>query len=275
MMHPKLRYRCLFFLSLSLALIAGISVANAQSSFCNLKNQCIHNGERINFKVYYNVSFVWVPAGEANFTTRQASLDGRKAYHIIGDGATYSSYDLFFKVRDRYQTWIDAETLLPIRFKRRVREGGYSFDNTVYFDHKNNTALSKNKRYKTPECVQDVLSAIYYARNIDYNKYSPGDKIPFHMFLDDEVYSLYIRYLGKETVTTKYGKFRAIKIAPLLIKGTLFEGGEKMTVWVSDDKNHLPLRISSPILVGSIKADMMGYKNLQYPLSALITKFKQ
>ena len=91
------------------------------------------------------------------------------------------------------------------------------------------------------------------------------------MFLDDEVYHLYIRYLGKENIKTRYGKFRAIKFKPLLIKGTMFQGGEKMTAWVSDDPNHLILRVESPITVGSIKVDMYGYKNLRYPLSSLLS----
>lgn len=244
----------------------------AQSSLCNLTNQCINDGEKINFKIYYNVSFIWVSAGEANFTTTKTTLQGKAAYHIVGDGATYSSYDWFFKVRDKYQTWIDAETLLPLKFKRKVREGGYKLDNSVSFQQDKRLALSDGKQFNTPECIQDVLSAIFYARNIDYSKYAPGDKIPFSMFLDNEVYSLYIRYLGKETVKTKYGTFNALKIVPLLIEGTLFKGGEKMTVWVSDDKNHLPLRVSSPILVGSIKADMMAYQDLKYPLTSLIKK---
>ena len=91
------------------------------------------------------------------------------------------------------------------------------------------------------------------------------------MFLDNEVYNLYIKYLGKEEIKTKFGKFKAIKFKPLLVKGTLFQGGEKMTVWVSDDENHIPLRIESPIVVGSVKVDMMGYQNLRYPLSSLIS----
>jgi hypothetical protein len=77
--------------------------------------------------------------------------------------------------------------------------------------------------------------------------------------------------LGKETVKTKYGKFRAIKFKPLLVKGTLFQGGEQMNVWVSDDPNHIPLRIESPIVVGSVKVDMMQYKNLRHPLSSMIS----
>jgi hypothetical protein len=90
------------------------------------------------------------------------------------------------------------------------------------------------------------------------------------LFLDKEVFEMYIRYLGKETVKTKYGKFKAIKFKPLLIKGTIFEGGEKMTVWVSDDKNHVPLRVESPISVGSVKVDMISYRNLRHNLSSLI-----
>jgi hypothetical protein len=128
--------------------------------------------------------------------------------------------------------------------------------------------------YNVPKCVQDVLSAIYYARNIDYSKYKPGDKIPFSMFLDDQVYNLYIKYLGKEQVTTKYGTFSAIKISPLLIEGTIFKGGEKMMVWVSDDSNHVPVRVDSPILVGSIKVDLVGYENLRNPFTGLLSKNK-
>ena len=125
--------------------------------------------------------------------------------------------------------------------------------------------------FKTPGCIQDVVSSMYYARNINFDKYNPGDKIPFNMFLDDEVYQLYIRYLGKETVKTRYGKFKAIKLKQLLIKGAMFECGEKMTVWISDDPNHLILRVESPVTVGSVKVDMYGYKNLRYPLSSLIS----
>lgn len=90
------------------------------------------------------------------------------------------------------------------------------------------------------------------------------------MYLDDEIYHLYIRYMGKEKVKTKYGKFNAIKFKPLLVKGTMFEGGEKMTAWVTDDANRLLLRVESPISVGSIKVDMMSYKNLRYPLKSLV-----
>jgi hypothetical protein len=99
-------------------------------------------------------------------------------------------------------------------------------------------------------------------------KYKPATAFRY-AFLDNEVFNMYIRYLGKETIKTKYGKFDAIKFKPLLLKGTIFEGGEKMTVWVSDDANRIPVRVESPISVGSVKVDMMGYRNLRYPLTSL------
>src|SRR5690606_12641754 len=114
-------------------------------------------------------------------------------------------------------------------------------------------------------CTQDILSAIFYARNIDYSKYKPGAKIPFTLFLDEQVYELYIQYLGKEKIKTRYGTFNTIKISPLLIEGTIFKGGDEMMIWVTDDKNHIPVRVSSPIIVGSIKVDLMGYSNLRNP----------
>ena len=149
-------------------------------------------------------------------------------------------------------------------------EGGHKKYENITFNRNANTAVTTEGVFKVPDCVQDVLSSVYYARNIDFTKYQPNDRIPFKMFLDNEVFNMYIRYLGKETIKTKYGKFRVIKFKPLLIRGTIFEGGEKMTVWVSDDANRVPVRIESPIVVGKIKVDMMSSKNLRYSLTSLI-----
>ena len=244
----------------------------AQNEFCGLKNTSFKDGEKLVFKVYYNMGSIWVGAGEAVFTTDLKKLNDRNVFHIVGSGKTYKSYDWFYKVRDVYETYIDAETMLPLKFVRNVNEGGFKIYHSVNFDQRNNRATSTNGVYNVPKCVQDVLSSIYYARNIDYNKYQPGAKIPFTMFLDDQVYNLYIRYLGKEQIKTRYGTFNTIKIRPLLIEGTIFKGGEKMTVWVSDDANHVPVRVDSPILVGSIKVDLIGYENLRNAFTGFLKK---
>ncbi len=243
----------------------------AGDEFCGVKNSAFNAGEEVTMRVYYTTLGMYVAAGEAKFTTKLEKFNGRIVYHCIGTGASYSFFDNFYKVRDKYETYIDTTSMLPVKFVRNVDEGGYKIYNNVTFNHNSGTAVSTNGVFKITSCIQDVISATYYARNINFNKYKQGDKIPFDMFLDDEIYHLYLRYEGKENVKTKYGKFRAIKFKPLLIKGTIFEGGEKMNVWVSDDANHLLLRAESPISVGTIKVDMMGYKNLRYPLKSLIS----
>lgn len=240
--------------------------------FCGISNTAFKPGEVVTMKVYYSTLGIYVAAGEAKFTTSLTKFNGRPVYHCVGTGKTYSFFDNFYRVRDRYETYIDTATMLPVKFIRNVNEDGYKIYNNVTFNHKNKTAVSTNGVFNVTPCIQDVISSVYYARNIDFSKYQEGDKITFDMFLDDEIYHMYIRFEGKDIVKTRYGKFRAIKFKPLLIKGSIFEGGENMTVWVSDDPNHLLLRAESPISVGSIKVDMMDYKNLRYPLTSLISK---
>jgi len=213
---------------------------------------------------------MYIAAGEATFSVGMEKFNGRVAYHCVGIGKSYSFFDNFFKVRDRYESYIDTATMLPLKFIRDVNEGGYKIYNNVTFNHSAGTAVSTKGVFKIPNCIQDVVSAMYYARNVNFDKFKVNDKIPFDMFLDDQVNHLYLRYMGKEIIKTRFGRFRSIKIKPLLVKGTMFEGGEKMTVWVSDDPNRLILRIESPITVGSVKVDMMKYKNLRHPLTSLI-----
>lgn len=253
------------------AWIIGLQPLSAGDEFCGIRNKAFEEGESISYNVFYNVIGLYVNAGNANFSVSLDKMNNRPAYHVVGRGSSNPSYDWIFKVRDRYESYIDTANLQPLKFIRNIEEGGYKKFENITFNQETNTAVTTEGVYKVPGCIQDVLSSIYYARNIDFNKYKPDDKIPFAMFLDNEVYNLYIKYMGKETIKTKYGKFRAIKFKPLLVKGTLFEGGEKMTVWVSDDPNHIPLRIESPIVVGSVKVDMMQYRNLRYPLSSMIS----
>jgi hypothetical protein len=238
---------------------------------CLVRNTSFSAGENVTFYVFYTLAGVWVHAGNVNFSVNPSTLNNKPVYHIVANGSTLPGYDWVYKVRDRYESFIDTATLRPYRFIRSVNEGSYKKFENITFNQSTNTAISNTGVYKVPGCVQDVLSEVYLARNLDFNNYNKGDQIPFDLFLDDEVYHMYVRYLGKETIKSRYGKIRCIKFKPLLLKGSIFEGGEKMTVWVSDDENRLPIRIESPISVGSVKVDMMQYRNLRHPFSALIS----
>ncbi len=256
--------------SLLLMGLCCLSFKPRTGNFCGIKNTAFKADEKVIMKIFYNTLGMYVGAGEAVFTTTLERFNGKAVYHCIGDGKTFSFFDNFYKVRDRYESLIDTASMLPVKFIRNVNEGGYKKYNNVTFNQEASTAVSTNGVFKVTDCIQDVMSSVYYARNINFDRLKKDDKIMYDMFLDDEVYHMYIRYLGKETIKTRYGKFNAIRIKPLLIKGTIFEGGEKMNAWLSDDPNHLLLRVESPIAVGSIKVDMMSYENLRYPLTSLI-----
>lgn len=244
----------------------------AQANICGGSgmNNVFNNGEEVKYKVFYTMAGIWTETGEASFVTSNSSYNGRAAYHIVARGKTYSGFDWFFKVRDTYETYIDQEKMVPLRFKRDVNEGKTKFKNDVTFNHDKRKATSDSKQFNIEKCTQDVLSTIYFARNIDYDQYSIGSKIPFSLFLDNELHNINIKYMGKAKIRTKYGTFNAIKIMPQLIKGNIFKGDDGMIIYVSDDKNHIPLRIESAILVGSIKVDLMSFKGLKYALSSKI-----
>ncbi len=249
---------------------AFIQTGSDDQTLCGIKNTSFKPGEALTLTVYYSVAGIYVNAGSAVVSTALSTFNDKPVYHIVAIGKTNPSYNWVFKVEDRYESYIDTANMQSLKFVRRVHEGSYKRSEDVAFNHETNTAVTNKGVFKTPDCIQDVISAVYNARSLDFSKYQLNDRIPFKMFLSNEMYDLYIRYMGKEQIKTRYGTFKAIKLKPLLIKGEMFKGGEKMTLWVSDDANHIPLRVESPITVGSIKVDMTGYKNLRYPLSSQI-----
>jgi hypothetical protein len=254
-----------------LALLLQMVSVEANTEACKLRNKAFVAGEKVTFHVFYTLAGIWVHAGNVSFTVNMETLNNRPVYHVTGEGATLPGYDWIYKVRDKYETYTDTASLQPYKFIRNVNEGSYKKYENITFNQTSGTAITGKGVFKVPACVQDVLSEVYLARNMDFDHYKVDDQIPFDLFLDNEVFHMYVRYLGKETIKTRYGKFRCIKFKPLLLSGTIFEGGEKMTVWVSDDGNRLPLRVESPISVGNIKVDMMQYSNLRHPLTSLIS----
>ena len=269
------KFKFLVLLS-TVCLVYGLNAGNAQmetafakDDFCGTRNIAFGNGEILNFTVYYSLFGIYVNAGNATVKTQLKKLNNRPVYHIVGDGKSNTSYSWIARVNNRYETYVDTASMQPLKFIRDVHENNHKRYENISFNRSTNTAITREGVYKVPSCVQDVVSSLYYARNINFDKYKIGDKISFDMFLDNEVYSMYLRYMGKEEIKTRYGKFRTIKLKPLLLKGNTFDEGEKMTVWITDDKNRIPVRAESPIKVGSVKVDMMGYKNLRHPLTSL------
>lgn len=238
---------------------------------CDVRNTAFREGEKISYKIYYTVAGVYIAAGEVNFQCTLENFENKPAFHITATGKTYSFYDNFFKVRDKYESIMDTSTLQTYRFERNVYEGGTKKYENIRFNRDASTIITDKGVFKVPECTRDVLGTMYYARNIDFDKLKTGDKIYFNIFLDNQLHPTYVRYLGREILKTKSGKYRTIKFKPNLIKGTMFQAGEHMTVWVSDDPDHVPLQVESTIVIGKIRVEMQEFEGRRTPLSSRIS----
>jgi hypothetical protein len=230
-------------------------------------NTAFHEGEVLTYRMHYGL----INAGVAVLEVKPEILkvNGRSVYHIVGTGYTTGTTDWFFKVRDRYETYMDKDALLPWLFVRRVDEGGYKFSQDYAFNHYTKKVDIGEEKFDVPSGVQDMVSAFYSARNLDLSNAREGDTFSLTCFVDKEVWPLRIRYIGKEVIETDLGKYRCLKFRPIVQKGRVFKKEEDLNVWISDDKNHLPMRVKAEVLVGSIKMDITSAKNLANPTSRI------
>ena len=251
---------------------------------CFTENFAFKEGETITYDAVYQWGFIWITAGRVVFTVKTDTFNNREVYHFDTYGETLKKFDLFFKVRDRYQSYLDKKTFKPLWYHRTSSEGGYNVDNEFFFNQENNMAVTyvQNSNrpltvdtVKLPYCTFDVVSLAYYSRNIDFTKYKINDKIPVTVILDNEIFELYIRYRGKEILKTRDGtKYRCLVFSAMLVEGTMFKGGEDMRVWVTDDKNRIPVLVEAKVLVGSVKGVLTDMKDLKNPVDALIKEDK-
>jgi len=237
-------------------------------------------GEEITYDAVYNWKFIWVNAGKVSFNVAKTQINNKDSYHFISKGRSLKSYDWFYTVRDIFQSYAKFNTLSPYYFERKTLEGDYWVHNKYNFNYSDSLIFSQTENTKKPYTkdalkllprTYDVLSGVYFTRSIDFSKCKINDTIPLRMIIDNEIFDLYIRYLGKEILKTRDNRtFRTIKFSALLVEGTTFKGGEDLLVWVTDDKNKIPVLIEAKILVGSVKAILSGTKNLKYPIEAEI-----
>lgn len=251
---------------------------NGYAQECETFNTAFGANEHLDYKVYYNWKAVWAKAGNVTFDINEVNLNGKPNYHIKAVGKTYPFYNIFYKVHDVYETYVDKKSSLPNKFVRDVNEGGFKLDHTYNFNRdlnkvhtvsKVNDEKEKVKSFDFNACTHDMLSVIYQMRTLDYSKMKIGDEVPVEVFLDNEFYNLSMVYKGKAMVDTKFGKIRCLKVIPKVISGRVFKDEEAVIVYVSDDANKIPVLIETPISVGSIKAILDNFSNLKNPTTAI------
>ena len=252
-------------------LLLILCILLGQVTYSQTKKNAFNHGEWLKYRIHYG----FINAGYATIDVKDTVHHNRPAFHITGNGWTVGVTKFFFKVDDNYETSFYKDDLLPYHFKRRVDEGGYIISRDIYFDQyqKKEAKIIDHKHKKEDFLkitqVQDMISSLFYLRSFDYDTAKIGDEKEFKMFFDSESYDFKMRFLGKETIETKFGKVPCLKFRPIVKSGRVFKEKESVTVWVTDDKNKLPIRIQATLAVGSLKADLEAFKGLSYPFNVV------
>ena len=226
-------------------------------------------GEWLRFKLSYSG---WMKAGNATLEVSESTYKNKPVYKVIGKGWTTGAIKWFFKVKDHYESHFDKSTGRPYKFVRNINEGGYTKNRIVEFDYTQNKALINDLKENTKLTVdiepniQDLVSAYYYLRDhYDTNFVKEGSVVELNIFFDSEIFAFKLKYLGRETINTKFGKVKCIKFRPYVMAGRVFKEEESLTLWVTADKNKIPIRIKADLSVGSLRADLEAQKGLKHP----------
>ncbi|RYU86931.1 DUF3108 domain-containing protein [Mucilaginibacter terrigena] len=222
-------------------------------------------GEQITYKLKYGI----FTAAEAVIKVENSPVkfNNHPALHIFADAKTAGTFNLLFKVRNKYETFIDPHTLMPYYYSEQRQEGSYKHSDKVTFDHDNGVITADKGKFPFKGNVFDFLSAYYFARNIDVSKLKTGDKLNMRYFLEDGIHTMTITFIGREQVKCGLGTFNCLKFNPTIIPGRIFRKNSKLYLWITDDKNRIPVKAHVELVVGSLVMDLTQASGLKYPLN--------
>ncbi len=233
-----------------------------------IKNTSFNVGEKLRYRVTYG----FVDAGEAILEVKPTSKreNGRSLVHVVATGRTLGGFNAFYKVRDVYESYIDKQSIMPWLFLRDVNEGGYKINQKYRFKQHLRKVYTDKKTFKVPMGVQDMISSFYKARTLNFNNLKKGQVFSFKCFMDEEIYTLKIKYAGDETIKIRKGKFKTHKFVPVVQTGRYFKSEDDVQFWVTADKNKIPLLVKAKIPVGIVKLHLVEWNGLKNPLSSKV-----
>ncbi len=243
----------------------------------NIGKNAFESGEYLSYELKYKTTFGELDAGKAQVEIKllrpenDPNGEDRTIYHVVANGKTNKFFDFFFKVRDHFESFMDTSTLLPERFVSHTHEGNYVFNDEVRFDRKNKEAISTRNGVPIPDDVHDILSSVYFLRTVTLDDFGPDSIFYFDFFLNDSVYHSKVIFLGRETLDTGWGKITCLKVKPVMATGEVFARKYPVIMWVTDDRNHIPVRAESEIIVGSVVMELVGFRNLKNPFIQSLT----
>lgn len=250
---------------------------------CVAENNAFLPGERVSYDLYFNWKFIWKKVGLASLTTTSARYHSRDAFRFdllcVGSKKT----DFFFKMRDTLTCYV-SDRLEPLYFRKAAEEGSRHTVDEAWFSYKDGVSHVKQRRtwhnpvrepqemeYNDSRCIFDMLSILAQARSFDPKDYKVGQKILFPMATGRKVEEQTLIYRGKQNVEANNDTtYRCLVFSFVEYK----KGKEKevITFFVSDDRNHLPIRLDLYLNFGSAKAFFKSVRGNRYPMESVVKK---
>jgi len=258
--------------ALMVLLIGSMALAHGQT-LPYLPEPTYKQGEKLTYRLKYG--FMSAATGRLEVQKSKLRFSSPGAYHLSAEGRTSGAFSIFYNVKNKYDSYIDAKTFLPYLYTEDIREGSYSRQEYATFDHRKKSVSGRKGTFESPtEQFFDLLSAYYFSRNLDLSSLKVGESFTITYFLNDEVAQLGVKYVGVETIKTSLGKVECLKFSPEISPGRIFKKDSQLFLWVTNDGNRIPVRAHVEILIGSVTMDLVSAAGLKHELGKRVSYSK-
>jgi hypothetical protein len=249
-----------------IVLVLGLVSLASYAQLLPLKKEPIFKeGEVLEYKLKYG--FITAAEATIKVMATDTKFENKPTYRLVVDAQTSGTFDIFYKIRDHYDSYIDKTDLTPYFYQENIREANYRRQDKARFYQDTKKVVANKGTFATPTTQTfDLVSAYYFSRSLDISKLKVGDKFKLNYFLGDEISALEIQYVGKEMVKSKLGNLSCLKFSPSIKPGRIFKKDSKLYLWITDDGNRVPVKAEVEILVGSVTMEIKSATGLKYAI---------
>lgn len=238
-------------------------------------------GEKLDFVLSYNWHAVVTDVASASVQLDTVVFEGKKAWHSVLTARTAAFFDIFFKVRERFDSWF-LDGVQPRKFIRDTHEGSYfaynlyNYDASVIHASLDSQTLGKRSAELPYDgATFDLPALLYYTRNMDVSSLKEGNTYHIKFAIDEDMSVLTLTFKGREKKYSKgVGTVSCMKFGCSVMAGEMFEGNEDAILWISDDENRIPVYFYAPLRVGGVGGRLTAYHNLAHDFTSLISRKK-
>ncbi len=263
----------------ALGLLAGLLVCS--STLFAQQDLPFQSGEQLNYTIHYKYGIVMAKAGTGQYTVKENTFRGKSTIKTALTFKTSGIVDAAFSIRDTLIAYATPE-LVPIFHRKYLHEGKTHYVEDMEYKKfsANSTSVQSKKvkdgsvRFDTLITVKgagyDMLSIFLFVRTLDYSTLSTGDTFGLTSFVGRDAVPLNVRYKGQAILDKGSTKYKTLLFEIDIVDPAFSEAKTAMEMWVSDDKNHVPIKMRAKLKIGAAEAELSSSKNLKHPFDSKI-----